>query len=71
MADFIKNDRSFFVEYRTEEGDVIYDDCRCVPGSYEPKEGGGFVIEVDCRQGRKRLDSGLIRRSAYSPEELA
>jgi hypothetical protein len=70
MVDFIKNDRSFFVEYRTEDGDVIYDDCRCVHGSYEPKE-EGYVIEVDCRQGRKRLDSGQILRSAYTPEELA
>ncbi len=67
--DCMKNGKSFCVEYRTDGGTVFYEDCRFVPHSYRRKK-NGIVIEVDCRQGRKSLDSDHVIRSSYSAEEL-
>lgn len=67
--DCIKNDKPFYVEYHADDGVVFYEDCRFVPGSISQGE-NGFGIEVECKQGRKKLVGERVIRSTYSIEEL-
>ncbi len=67
--DCIKNDKPFFVEYQEDSGVVFYEDCHFVPKSYNQNE-YNITIEVECRQGRKKLVSERVLRSAYTIEEL-
>ena len=70
LVDCLKNGKAFCVEYREDDGGVIfYDDCHIVPGSYQ-FSGHSISVEVNSRQGKKTLESGRIVRSAYSVEEL-
>ena len=67
--DCIKNEKSFFVEYRTDTGTVFYKNCRFVNRSFH-QEDGVIVIDVDCDKGRKTIRSDRVIRSTYSCEEL-
>lgn len=66
----IKNETPFFVEYREDDGIVLYRDCRYIRGTYHA-EAGEFRLEVMCDAGRKLLTSDRVLRSCYLVEELA
>ena len=65
FLDCIKNEKLFCVEYDTDDGVCLYNDCMFVPGSMED---GSF--EVDSNKGKVRLHFEKILRSAYTAEEL-
>ena len=67
--DCIKNDKTFFVEYKEDDGAVIYKDCSYIQGTYH-LEDGFCSIEVMCDQGQKRLTEDRVIRSCYTIEEL-
>ncbi|MBR2264791.1 MAG: hypothetical protein IJ917_10730, partial [Firmicutes bacterium] len=56
-------------EYQSNEGPVIYTNCRFIHRSYR-HEAGSMVIDVQCDQGRKSLKGSRVLRSCYTLEEL-
>ena len=67
LLECLKNEKSFFVEYREEDGIVIYENCRILPRSSHPEEN---TLQIMCRQGKKTLAVDRVLRSAYTVEEL-
>ena len=67
--DCMKNEKPFCVEYQSNEGPVIYTNCRFIHRSYR-HEAGSMVIDVQCDQGRKSLKGSRVLRSCYTLEEL-
>ena len=65
VMDCIKNGKTFYVEYESDEGACVYSRCRIVPRSYD-----GESIEVTTAGGRVRLMLDRITRSAYTAEEM-
>ena len=58
------------MEYREDDGVVLYRDCRYIRETYHA-EPGFFSLEVMCDAGRKLLTSDRVIRSCYLVEELA
>lgn len=65
FLDCIKNNKSFCVEYETNDGIFLFKDCTFVSGSM-----GERSFEVICNQGNVILHFDKILRSAYTIEEL-
>ena len=65
ILDCMKNDKPFFVEYETPDGVRIYNQCRFIPHTYDCGS-----IEVQCTNGRVRLELDKIIRTAYTAETL-
>lgn len=65
VMDCIKNGKTFFAEYESDEGVCVYSHCKIVPRSYD-----GYSIEVTSTVGRIRLLLDKITRSAYTAEEM-
>ena len=65
ILDCMKNGKVFCVEIRGEEGTLYYDNCKCVPHSYD-----GEYMEIETDQNRIRIRLSDVLRSAYSREEL-
>lgn len=65
FLDCIKNGKSFFVEYDGENGICLYSNCVVVSGSMQNRS-----FEVNCDQGRVRLEFDKILNSAYTVEKL-
>ena len=65
VIDCIKNGKTFCVEYESEDGICIYNQCKVIPRSYD-----GSSVEISSASGCVRLDLDRITRSAYTAEEL-
>lgn len=65
VLDCIKNEKPFFVEYKTTDGVYLYKNCTFVPGTYSQNG-----IEVETNDARVHLQFENIIRSTYTIEEL-
>lgn len=65
ILDCMKNDKDFFAEYISSSGIHIYQNCRYVPQTYD-----GNSIEVDCTNGRVKLELAKVIKTAYTAEDL-
>ena len=65
ILDCFKNGKPFYIEYESNDGTCIYDNCLYVSGSLVD---GWF--EVTCTQGKLKLELDRVIRNAYTIEEL-
>lgn len=66
LCDCIKNGKTCYIEYSTDDGNSIFlENCLVIPGSYN-----GNSVEVLVNDEVRTLDLDRVRRSAYSKEQL-
>ena len=65
ILDCIKNEKSFCVQYKTDQGILFLKDCAFVPNTYHPD-----CITVTCQGKNVVLYFDRVLSSAYTPEEL-
>ena len=65
VCDCIKNGKSFFVEYKMDDGVCLYKNCTFIPGTYT-----GESIEIETENSRIVLQLKNIIKSTYTIEEL-
>ena len=66
LMDCLKNKKSCFVEYRCDDGNVVfYENCFVRFG-----RGGTEEVDLQCDSGAFTIASAQVLRSAYSKEEL-
>ena len=65
ILDCLKNGKTFYAECNTPNGVRIYRQCCCLSHTYD-----GHGIEIECTEGRVRLNIDEVIKTAYTAEGL-